>query len=611
MLFFLCRFAPVTAVVVILGISGGALADRASLLIAPNIAGQEYCPAAAENPEIVTDQAAAEYCARHNQNSSARIAAFLDGIGPVTSPSGHFQLGYSLDLPLMRYYKKSGGVWALDRAAIRTRVRTIAEVSRPVVVYLSANHFTDGGPELSEELAANPANLMWTKNGPLASDGYYIVSVHAWTLSDFGAPITMMREKAARTVIDELCRLAPTARSRIAGISLLGEVQQLYPDFTGDLGYAKPFDVTDYAPKAIIGFRGWLKEKFGQIRAFNATVGANFKTFDEISPPSKDIKNEMQPSVLEHIDAYASGTVAVHGWAYDSAGGQVDIEVYLDGKRRGTVPADLNRTDVPESNPAIKTPNVGWHYDLDYRAEQAGIHSLDIVATLPGHSPVHLASQKIVVLDRARGTPAELATTPVFGDDPQNAPNLQFYVDGPQPLTPLLYNPLARLWLEYRSVIVTRYIEHFARLTRGSCLPPDIVFSHQMMPELNASWNPDLMAVAGSQKPNALYQPGTTLYGGSTFGRAFFDWKAAEGWKRYAVPEFHPRVELSRDQIVRMFEDHRANGAVSISPYYLSIVPKRMEAIGNEISRTLISPENHALGSDAFYAGIVDTINRH
>lgn len=611
MSFFIYRISVAVAAAVSLTISACAFADQPPLLIAPNVAGQEYCPAAAENPEIMTDEAAAEYCTAQNQNASMRIAAFLDGIGPATSPSGHFQLGYTLDLPLMRYYKKFGGAWVLDRAAIWAKIRTIAEVSRPVIVYLSANHFTDGGVELSDELAANPANLMWTKKGPLASEGYYIVSVHAWTLSDFGAPITIMRENAVQAVMEDLCRLTPAARSRIAGISLLGEVHQLYPDFTGDLGYTKPFDITDYAPTAIAGFRAWLREKFGQIKTFDTTVGADFKSFDEISPPSQDIKSDASASVLDHLDAYAGGTVAIQGWAYDSTGGPVDIEIYLDGKRRGIVPADLNRSDVPEGNPAIKTPNVGWHYDLDYRAEQAGIHSLDIAAILPGHAPVHLASRQITVLDRARGTPAEIATMPVSGDDPKAVPNLQFYVDGPQPLTRLLYNPLGQLWLEYRNVIVTRYIEHFARLVRGSCLPPDIVFSHQIMPQLNASWNPDLMAVAGSQKPNALYQPGTTLYGGPTFGRAFFDWKAAEGWKHYAIPEFHPRVALSPDQIVRMFEDHRANGAVSISPYYLSIVPKRLTPPGNEISRTLIAPENHALGSDAFYAGIVETINRH
>jgi hypothetical protein len=589
----------------------GALGDPAPLLIAPNISGQEFCPLAAENPQIVTDEAAEEYCTQHDQNSSAPLRTLLDGIGPTTSPSGHFQLGYVLGLPLMRYYKETGGSWKLDRAAIRTRLRTIAELERPVVVYLSANHFTDGNTKLSDELAANPNNLMWTKNGPLPSDGYYVVSVHAWTLSNFDAPMTRMREDAVRTVIEEICRLPAVARSRIRGISLLGEVLQLYPGFTGDIGYSKPYDVTDYSPKAIAGFHLWLKEKFGDIGALNALLGAEFKSFDEVSPPSKDIKNDAGIGILDHIDAYAAGSVAIQGWAYHIGGGPVGIDIYLDGRRRAAIQANLNRTDVPESNPAIKSPNVGWHYDLDYRAEKPGIHTLDVIATLSDHAPVRLATRQITVADPKQDKPSEIPTIPVAADEPQTVPSLLFYMDGPTAPTQLYYNPLARLWLEYRNVVVTRYIEHFARLTRESCLPHDIIFSHQITPELNSSWNPDLMAVEDSMKSNALYQPGVTLYGGAAFGQAFFDWKAAQGWKYYAVGELHPRSDLSPDQIARMFEDHRANGAVYISPYYFTITPKRIKVPGNEIGRTEIDPGNHDLWSDQFYAGIVATIRRH
>jgi len=600
----------VTGALILIAVDG-AFADPAPLLIAPHISGQAFCPLAAENPDIATEEAADAYCASRDQNSSAPLRAMLDSVGPVTSPSGHFQLGYVLDFPLMRYYRQSGGSWALDRAAIRTRVRMIAEVDRPVVVYLSANHFTDANPKLSEELAADPANLMWTKDGPLPGGGYFTVSVHGWTLSNLRAPITAMRDEAFRAAIAELCRLPPAVRSRIRAVSLLGEVQQLYPDFTGDLGYTKPFDVTDYAPQAVAGFHGWLREKFGSVGALNASLGAEFKSFDEVSPPAKDIKKEPLAGILDHIDAYAAGSVAVQGWAYDTGGGPVGIEVYLDGVRRGVVQADLSRTDVPESNAAVKTPNVGWHYDLDYSTEKPGIHTLEVTATVTGHAPVRLATRQIVVADPKQDKPAEIPALPVAADEPQTVPSLLSYMDGPPALTRLYHNPLARLWLEYRNVSVTRYIEHFARIARGSCLPPDIIFSHQITPQLNASWNPDLMAVADSLKPNASYQPGATLYGGAAFGQAFFDWKEAQGWKRYGVGELHPRTALSPDDIARMFEDHRAHGAVYIAPYYFPLVPKRLMLGQSELSRERITPDNHALGSDTFYAGIVETMTRH
>ena len=52
--------------------------------------------------------------------------------------------------------------------------------------------------------------------------------------------------------------------------------------------------------------------------------------------------------------------------------------IYLDGKERGEATADLNRSDVPEADPKIRTPNVGWRYDLDYRGEMQGMHTLEV-----------------------------------------------------------------------------------------------------------------------------------------------------------------------------------------------------------------------------------------
>jgi hypothetical protein len=128
------------------------------------------------------------------------------------------------------------------------------------------------------------------------------------------------------------------------------------------------------------------------------------------------------------------------------------------------------------------------------------------------------------------------------------------------------------------------------------------------MPDLNASWNVDFMAVADSQRPNPLYRQGVTLYGGASFGNAFFDWKNQHGWTDYSVGEIGPRVALTPDQYFRMFDDHRRNGAVYVAPYFMSIFPRRIITSKSELARMDITPENHALGSDAFYAAIVDTV---
>ena len=141
-------------------------APTQSLVIAPHVSGTEFCDSAVADLAIGTEDDAQAACARKGENAADRITALLDRIGPPVSPSGHFALGYTLDLPLMRFYAKTPKGWILDTRAIDVAVRTIHDVNRKVVVYLSANHFTDGGLELSDALAADPANLMWTKSGP-------------------------------------------------------------------------------------------------------------------------------------------------------------------------------------------------------------------------------------------------------------------------------------------------------------------------------------------------------------------------------------------------------------------------------------------------------------
>jgi hypothetical protein len=185
------------------------------------------------------------------------------------------------------------------------------------------------------------------------------------------------------------------------------------------------------------------------------------------------------------------------------------------------------------------------------------------------------------------------------------------YVDGPPPMTSLFYNPLAELWLEYRNIQVADYIKEFAELADRSCLPREIVFSHQLLPELNSSWDMDLMAVNASQVPNQYYSQGATLYGGTVWGQAFFDWKNAQHWNTYAVSEMHPRFKLSLPRLESMFEAHRQNGARFIAPYFMTIVPWRIrQSQTGDLHGLTISPENHLLGSDAFYQAIVDTM-RH
>ena len=604
---------PLALVLAMMAASSPARAQTHPLLIAPHISGETFCQEAADDTKISNEEDAATYCTLKGQNAASRITAALDKIGPPLSPSGKFELGYTLSLPLLRFYAPdASGAWVLDKAAIANAVKIIHDVHRPVVVYMSANHFTDGGIKLSNELAKNNANLMWTKNGPLKAYDYFVVSLHAWTLADPDAPINDMRRRAFNAVMDSLCALDADSRSRIAGLSVLGEVHQLWGHYDLGQGDAAGFDITDYSPKAVAGFHEYLQAKFVDVAALNKMAGSSFHSFVEVPAPSKDIRKDKLNNFFEHIDSAAAGTVAIQGWAFDPSGKPVQLAIYLDGKRRGNITANLNRSDVPEAVPTVTTPNVGWRYDLDYRAERDGIHTLEIFQVAPDGSLIRFTKRGLTVVPRDQSPSLPLPSLPVDASDPDPKSPTLIDIDAPAPLASLFYNPVAALWLEYRNKMVADYITSFAQLAGKSCLSPSIVFSHQLLPQLNSSWDPELMAVDASQKPNPFYHQGATLYGGAAWSDAFFDWKTAHGWDDYAVSEMHPRFNLSQSAFEAMFDAHRQHGARFVAPYFLSIAPLRLRLpLSEGLNLMLITPENHHVGSDGFYHAMADLMQHH
>jgi hypothetical protein len=339
-------------------------------------------------------------------------------------------------------------------------------------------------------------------------------------------------------------------------------------------------------------------------------MGASFHRFEDIQPPSKDIRHDVLHNFFEHIDAFAAGTVAVQGWAFDPSGHTPHLSVYLDGRFRAEILANLNRPDVAEANKAVTSQNVGWRYDLDYRLEPVGVHTLEVFLEENGHK-TRITRRGLTIVARDQSPSPVLPTAAVQADPADPKSPVLFCVDGPAPLTPLFYNPLARLWLEYRNQVVANYLASFAGIAGRSCLAPDLVFSHQILPELNSSWDRDLLAVEQSQRPTPIYHQGATLYGGAAYGPAFFDWVRDRGWTSYAVSELHPRFNRSVPEDEAMFEDHRAHGARFVAPYFMSITPARVAPpLGVGLNAMVIDPTNHVLGSDHLYDAIAD-IMRH
>ena len=117
-------------------------------------------------------------------------------------------------------------------------------------------------------------------------------------------------EEAIRALTQTLCALPAAARGRIAGVNLLGEVHHLYPDFEAGMGHQRPYVLTDYSPASRVGFRQWLRQRFrGDVAALNAYLGASFASFDQLEPPSRDIRRERLDHFWQHLDdAAAVGT---------------------------------------------------------------------------------------------------------------------------------------------------------------------------------------------------------------------------------------------------------------------------------------------------------------
>ncbi len=254
----------------------------------------------------------------------------------------------------------------------------------------------------------------------------------------------------------------------------------------------------------------------------------------------------------------------------------------------------------------MKTPNVGWRFNYDFRTLRPGRHLLELTAASQNGKLARFGYRPFTVYGMKGGSVPDLTPGLPVPPGVQTTEGLRLLIDGPADGQHILYNGMAKLWLEYRNLQVRHYYEQFATLAERSCIPKDKVFSHEITPQLAATWDDELMAVSAAQRPDSLYSPGSTLYGGSAFGQAFFRLKASEGWKTYGVPELHPTFDLDVQQMETMLERHRMEGARFVAPYYLYTVPLRIPPVESKLYEWRISKDNPNYGSANFYNAISD-----
>ncbi|MBU2717958.1 hypothetical protein HF563_00805, partial [Acidithiobacillus ferridurans] len=206
--------------------------------------------------------------------------------------------------------------------------------------------------------------------------------------------------------------------------------------------------------------------------------------------------------------------------------------------------------------------------------------------------PLCLAKKKVVVVDKKQGY------TPIIDEIGLEYPeisvdnNIASYLDSPDNLQSLFYNRLAQLWIIFRSKVVREYYEYFSGIAINGGINKDKLFCHQMLPEIYGGWNAELVSTEYSLKQNSSYNIGVTLYGGAAFGSAIRDFKKMYGWEKYSVGEMHPVVCLTSQMYLSMFENHRCNGAVFVSPYYMSMLPGYITS-GGGLDRFEINKDNH------------------
>ncbi len=586
----------------------GARAGESSggLLIAPILEGVDLCDIGAGAAKPRSRAELVSYCLESGRSAAAIFESTLAALGPARSPNGRFEVGYTLPVPLLRLLRRDGSVWAVDERAIERIALTVSETDRPVILYLFSTHFSADAP-IEPELFDDVRNVAVTAAGPMPRDRYYGTDIFPWTIASTDNSITRYRGLAIARLLDAMCRLPATDRNKIRALTLLGELHHFHADFERGMGVGGPYVVSDYSEASVQGFREFLAARFGTIDALNRYLGETFTSFAQVDPPAKDIRGETGARISAHIDSFAHGRIPLIGWAFDPGGhGEpVWIRIYRDGALVARVPARFGRQDVLQARPEFGTADVGWRFDLDFTRLPVGTHRLDFIAERPGGGLSRIGWRRFTIAGHGSPAAEEIPVAEVAAAD---AGVVEGHVDQPQDLQTVIFNPLVPLWHEFRGVQVVRYLVHFERQVRASCLGEHPLYTHQITPFSNPSWDRTKFAVGASLERAGTLALGVSLYGEPTYGTSFFDWLATSNHRQYGVTEFHPLRAMSVDEVSAMFDAHRSRGAKFVS-FFLDARPQPMRT-ESQLNVFGIQPGNRQFGSDRLYSAIRTLVNQ-
>ena len=576
---------------------------RKPLIIAPVIQGLLICDARPDN-EYRNLIDAQSQCMASNRNAVEATAHLLDQLEPG-GPRGAVQVGYTVTVQLLSLFRKRDDRWVIDATRVQRVMDVLNQLKRPAVLYLAANHFDTSG-EITSSLQADPANLMHLADGSVPDSTYFGYKVVPYTLqTDESIPVNRFRFKALRHVAARVAALPRATRHRLVAITLAGEVHHMFRNFEDGMGAYDPVSVTDYSPASVAGFRAWLRTEYRTVVALNRATGGVFRSFDEVTAPGKSMLST-PGNAIQHFDGFADGRLPVTGWLWDPNHRTTGLELHVDGRLVAQLRRDFNRLDVYRVLDAVDDPSVGFRDDLDFSGWAPGEYSLQVVARTAS------ASYELgrAVLEVAAGSPPGRAAPPQPIASPAQLPALgalpdvKYSLDLPKPRQKVMFNRLARDWNSYRAWQVNAFLAKIHQVARSAGLPADKLFSHQILPRANSSWNPQFFATDDSIGPRLPWKQGFNTYGGAAGGTWTARYIQEKRLTDYGVPEFHQQQWKRPDAALKALALHQRLGARFVSPYYLSIIADRNQQTGANLNRLEIRANNTLDGSDQLFRAI-------
>jgi hypothetical protein len=576
--------------------------DRSqSLLIAPWI----------EIPSLrrwIDEPDSAALLERHGLTLGPFVQNFLDSL--QAHIPGNVPLGYTISVNVYELFSKNAaGEFHFDPSRMAFFTDLFLAVGRPVVVNLRANHFVGDDAALLAELTSHPSSFALLNDGSPVRDDYYYNPVFAPNFSlDENIPLNRYRFggfQAAVTLLAEFDREHPGI---LHAVTLAGEIHHFLPELANPqaAGQFEGARMTDYSPESVRDFSTWLQTRHNSLAQFNSQFGTPFATWDEIDPPRHDLRTTPDAPAWSHMDSYANGLLPVFGWMKPPF--EATLRVFIDGEPVALAEYGLSRLDVYDAVPELAESDVGFRVDVDYRKLAPGRHVLHVILERPGGERLRVGDRRFTIEGPSGSVPA------INVNHLNRLPECSGFawLDHPPNDLRLRLNSYAFEWHEFREYQVNSLLLKFTDIAIQSGLSPDKLFSHQIMPHFEGSWNRVAFAVPARPPLGSRFSPGINLYGGSAVYRGMRQYLqvAANG-----VPELHPRMgkSISRDVFRRTLEYHRELGATFLSPYFMGLREPQgrryMSEQSNLAEALLIHPLNIAVGSMYFYTALVKFLN--